>query len=121
MLPVVSSRYRDMVDGNMPEELLLDMEGLQIIRTLGRKMAWLQKSIQAVKGAGVTPPETEARISADSYGKRPKKSEWRGGETIRNSPSPCGRRLIFRQQIPADHIFNFLHQPLVLDSGAFEF
>jgi hypothetical protein len=61
-IPVVSSQNWNMVHGNTPVEVLRDLEGLQTMRTPGRKMAWLQKSIQAVKGAGVTPPETEERI-----------------------------------------------------------
>lgn len=61
-MPVVSSQYWNMVHGNTPEEVLRDLEGLQTMRTLGRNMAWLLKSIQAGKAAGVAPPETEERI-----------------------------------------------------------
>ncbi|HNY50120.1 MAG TPA: flavodoxin family protein [Smithella sp.] len=61
-MPVVSSQYWNMVHGNMPEEVLQDLEGLQIMRTLGRNMAWLLKSIDAGKKAGITLPETEEKI-----------------------------------------------------------
>ncbi|MCE5263056.1 MAG: flavodoxin family protein, partial [Deltaproteobacteria bacterium] len=61
-MPVVSSQYWNMVHGNTPEEVLQDLEGLQIMRTLGRNMAWLLKSIAAGKQAGVPLPETEERL-----------------------------------------------------------
>ena len=61
-MPVVSSQYWNMVHGNMPEDVLQDLEGMQIMRTLGRNMAWLLKTIQAGKKAGIVPPEQEDRI-----------------------------------------------------------
>ena len=42
-LPVISSRYWNMVHGNTPEEVLQDEEGLQVMRQLGRNMAWFLK------------------------------------------------------------------------------
>lgn len=61
-MPIVSSQYWNMVHGNMPEDVLQDLEGMQIMRTLGRNMAWLLKTIQAGKKAGIVPPEQEDRI-----------------------------------------------------------
>ena len=55
-MPVVSSNYWNMVHGNKPEEVLQDLEGLQIMRTLGRNMSWMIKCIEAGKAAGITPP-----------------------------------------------------------------
>ena len=49
-----------MVHGNTPEEVAQDLEGLQIMRTLGRNMAWLLKSIEAGRQAGIEPPVPEA-------------------------------------------------------------
>ena len=60
--PIVSSQYWNMVHGNTPEEVLQDLEGLQTMRTLGRNMAWLLKSIEAGKKAGVIMPEKEDKI-----------------------------------------------------------
>lgn len=54
-MPVVSSQYWNQVHGNTPEEVRQDLEGLQIMRTLGRNMAWLLKCI----AAGPEPPEAE--------------------------------------------------------------
>ena len=60
-MPVVSSQYWNMVHGNTPEEVCQDKEGLQIMRTLGRNMAWLLGCIEAGKKAGVNRPEPEAK------------------------------------------------------------
>ena len=55
-MPVVSSNYWNMVHGNSPEEVLKDEEGVQIMQLLGRNMAWLLKSIEAGKAAGIEQP-----------------------------------------------------------------
>jgi multimeric flavodoxin WrbA len=57
-MPIVSSQYWNSVHGNTPEEVRQDAEGLQIMRTLGRNMAWLIKCIEAAKGV-VPYPEKE--------------------------------------------------------------
>ena len=61
-MPIVSSQYWNMVHGNTPEEVKQDLEGMQTMRTLGKNMAWLLKSIQAGIKAGVVLPEKEQRI-----------------------------------------------------------
>ena len=59
-MPVVSSQYWNATHGLTPEEVRQDLEGLQIMRTLGRNMAWLLKCIEA--GRGTVPyPEPEPR------------------------------------------------------------
>ena len=63
-MPVVSSQYWNQVHGNTPEQVLQDEEGLQIMRTLGRNMAFLIKSIALGKEAfGL--PEKEKKISTN--------------------------------------------------------
>jgi len=57
-MPIVSSQYWNAAHGNTPEEVKQDLEGMQIMRTLGRNMAWLLKCIEAAKGT-VPYPETE--------------------------------------------------------------
>lgn len=64
-MPVVSSRYWNMVHGNTPEEVEKDMEGLQIMRTLGKNMAWLLKCIKAGKAAGISLPQQEDKIKTN--------------------------------------------------------
>ncbi len=44
-MPVVSSQYWNMVHGMTPDEVHKDVEGLQIMRTLGHNMAWMLKTI----------------------------------------------------------------------------
>ena len=44
-MPIASSQYWNMVYGSTPEEVRKDLEGLQTMRTLGRNMAFLMKSI----------------------------------------------------------------------------
>lgn len=61
-MPVVSSNYWNMVHGNTPEEVLHDLEGLQIMRTLGDNMAWLIKCINFAKDAGIVHPQSEEKI-----------------------------------------------------------
>ena len=64
-MPLVSSLYWCMVHGNTPEEVVQDLEGMQIMRTLGKNMAWLLKSIEAGKKAGIKLPENESIISTN--------------------------------------------------------
>lgn len=58
-MPVVSSQYWNMVHGNSPEEVKQDLEGLQTMRTLGRNMAFLIKSIQLGKEQFGLPEKEE--------------------------------------------------------------
>lgn len=46
-MPVVASQYWNSVHGSAPEDVKKDLEGLQIMRTLGRNMAWLLRGIEA--------------------------------------------------------------------------
>ena len=43
-MPIASSQYWNMVYGGQAEEVLLDTEGLQTMRTLGRNIAFMVKS-----------------------------------------------------------------------------
>lgn len=58
-MPVVGSQYWNQVHGNSPAEVLQDLEGLQTMRQLARNMAWLLKSIEAGRAAGIPLPERE--------------------------------------------------------------
>lgn len=61
-MPVVTSNYWNMVHGNTPEEVLQDKEGVQIMETLGKNMAWLLKSLEAGKKAGVEEPAQPVKV-----------------------------------------------------------
>ncbi len=58
-MPVISSRYWNMVHGSNPEEVKQDEEGMQIMRILGKNMAYYLKCIEAGKEKGVKQPEME--------------------------------------------------------------
>ena len=60
-MPIASSQYWNMVYGSTPEEVRKDLEGLQTMRTLGRNMAFLMKSI-ALGKAQYGLPEKEKSI-----------------------------------------------------------
>lgn len=63
-MPVVSSNYWPMVHGaqNSPDDVMKDSEGLQIMRVLGRNMAWLLKCIESGKNSGIDYPEQEPKL-----------------------------------------------------------
>ena len=58
-MPVISSKYWNMVHGSTPEDVKKDLEGLQIMRILGRNMAWFLKCKEAGIKAGVPLPKKE--------------------------------------------------------------
>ena len=58
-MPVISSRYWNMVHGSNPEEVKKDEEGMQIMRILGKNMAYYLKCIEAGREKGIQPPTAE--------------------------------------------------------------
>lgn len=60
--PVITSRYWNMVHGSNGDDVLKDEEGIQIMKTIGRNMAWILKSIEAGKAAGIAQPEAEKKV-----------------------------------------------------------
>ena len=64
-MPVVSANSWNMVHGNTPAEVAQDEEGLQIMRSLGNNMAWLLKSLEAGKAAGIAVPQAEDKIKTN--------------------------------------------------------
>lgn len=63
-MPIVSSRYWNMLHGNKAEEAAQDAEGLHTMRTLGRNMAFLIKSI-ALGKESFGLPETLQRVATN--------------------------------------------------------
>jgi len=61
-MPVISSQYWNMVHGFSPEDVKKDLEGMQIMRTLGRNMAFFLKCKEAGIKAGLKFPEKEERL-----------------------------------------------------------
>jgi len=64
-MPVVSSRYWNMVHGIKPEDVTKDEEGLLIMRVLGRNMAYILKCFEAGTKTGVELPKSEPRVSTN--------------------------------------------------------
>ena len=58
-MPIAPSQYWPMVHGNTPEDVLKDEEGLQIMRMLGRNMAYMIRAFALARENGLLPPEME--------------------------------------------------------------
>lgn len=58
-MPIITSRYWNMVHGTTPDEVRQDLEGMQVMQVLGRNMAYFLKCKEAAQKAGITPPEQE--------------------------------------------------------------
>ncbi|MCI1723403.1 MAG: flavodoxin family protein [Lachnospiraceae bacterium] len=61
-MPIVTSQYWNQIHGSTPEQVLEDAEGMQTLRTLGTNMAWLLKSIDAGRRAGIPAPQYEKHV-----------------------------------------------------------
>ena len=58
-MPIITSRDWNMVHGTTPEEVRKDAEGMQMMRILGKNMAWFLKCKEAGVKAGIALPEQE--------------------------------------------------------------
>ncbi len=61
-MPVVSSQYWNSVHGLAKGEAVHDAEGLQVMRVLGRNMAWMLKNL---KEGSAPIPEAEEKVSTN--------------------------------------------------------
>jgi multimeric flavodoxin WrbA len=59
-MPLAASQYWNSVHGNTPEEVRRDAEGLQVMRTLGRNMAWMVKNLPPA-----ALPDNEERVATN--------------------------------------------------------
>lgn len=58
-MPIISSRYWNMTHGFTPEEVRQDLEGMQVMRVLGKNMAFFLKCKKMALDAGLQMPEPE--------------------------------------------------------------
>jgi len=72
-MPIVTSQYWNSVHGDAPEEVIADREGMQTVRAMADNMAWILKSIEAGREAGIQPPVKEERIRTNFY--KPEKQD----------------------------------------------
>lgn len=61
-MPVVPSQYWNSIHGSAKEEALKDLEGLQIMRQLGRNMAWMLKCFELGKKEHIAFPAPEEHL-----------------------------------------------------------
>ena len=61
-MPVVSSRYWNMVHGATAEQVQEDLEGLYTMRVLGRNMAYMLKCQEAGRKMGINLPKQESPV-----------------------------------------------------------
>jgi len=66
-MPVISSRYWNMVHGSNPEDVLKDEEGMQTMRVLARNMAWFLKLREAGDKLGVKLPKQEESVKRTNF------------------------------------------------------
>lgn len=59
---MVPSTYWNMVHGSTPDEVIQDKMGMQLMRTLGRNMAWLIRAIECSNKNGIDYPIDERPI-----------------------------------------------------------
>jgi len=57
---IPTSNYWNVIHGRAPGEVTQDIEGVQIMRVLGKNMAWLMKLVQHGKGV-IAAPERESK------------------------------------------------------------
>jgi len=58
-MPIVTSCYWPMAHGSNAGQVVHDEEGMEVLRTLGRNMAWLLRCIEQGKQAGFAYPAAE--------------------------------------------------------------
>jgi hypothetical protein len=61
-MPIVTSRYWNMTHGFTPDEVRRDLEGMQVMRVLGKNMAFMLKCKKMAMDAGLLMPEPEEFI-----------------------------------------------------------
>jgi multimeric flavodoxin WrbA len=62
-MPIASSRYWNMVHGFSSEDVMKDEEGVQIMRILGRNMAFLMRAIAAERERNGLPEKEVTRYT----------------------------------------------------------
>lgn len=58
-MPIISSRYWNIVHGTNAQEVQMDIEGMQVMRILGRNMAYFLKCKKLATEMGLKLPQQE--------------------------------------------------------------
>jgi len=64
-MPIVTSRYWNMVHGTNPDEVKQDLEGMQTMQNLAKNMAWMMKCFELGRKNGIALPDTSAVVRTD--------------------------------------------------------
>ena len=64
-MQTAGSQYWNILHAEDPDDLPDDAEGMQTLRTLGSNMAWMLKSAEAGRLAGLTTPAYEKRVKTN--------------------------------------------------------
>lgn len=64
-MPVVPSTYWNMIHSSKPGDFIKDEEGVQTMGNLAENMAWMLRSIEAGKNAGVKQPDVVKAVRTD--------------------------------------------------------
>ena len=55
-MPIITSRYWNMVHGYTPADVMQDKECVSVMRAIGSNMAWLLKLLASAKGTDLERP-----------------------------------------------------------------
>ncbi len=66
-MPIISGRYWNDVFGQIPDEVMQDLEGIQNMHILARNMAYFLKCKESAKNAGINPPALETDIKFTNF------------------------------------------------------
>ena len=66
-MPIAPSQYWPMVHGSTPAQVRQDEEGLQIMRMLGRNMAYMIRAFALARTQGILPPAPEAERKRTNF------------------------------------------------------
>ena len=61
-MPIITSRYWNMVHGVTPEQIKQDLEGMQVMRVLGNNMAFVLHCKNVALKMGISMPKQEPMV-----------------------------------------------------------
>ena len=61
-MPIITSRYWNIVHGATPDQVKQDLEGMQVMRILGNNMAYFLKCKEMGEKLGIPEPAKETPV-----------------------------------------------------------
>lgn len=62
---LIGSNYWNQVHGTTPEEVIMDLEGIQTLQNLAKNMSYLLKCIKSAEQLGIKKPEYDTKIKTN--------------------------------------------------------